>query len=510
LKRFDLSLLCILLVALSGGLLVLFASPWGIGLSPDSIQYIQAARNFNLGVGFSVWGELGYKPLTHFPPLYPLLLAAAASNTASVIAWARGIQALLFAANIATLGWIVWVSSPRRRWLGTMAACVACIALPLLEIHTWAWSEPLFLILSIWGLFLVYRHLEKPDFRMLIGAAGLVALACLTRYVGFAVVLAGSISILLLSRKPFKYRVTDSLIFALISLLPIFTWLYYNALRGGHGTDRYLVYHLLSLAQVKTAIVVFTTWLIPLPLPGRTLFWLAVFLVTVLLTDAYMLWKGKDHGQILRPVAFLSIFILSYLLALVGSLSFFDSSTPIDNRILSPAFAACLLLAFCLAGATLAPGKSWQGLVFFLCFLWVAATYLGQAYLWMNGWRQQGLGYTSYTWVHSDVLDRLRSLALPGPIYSNDPDALYLASAQPALPLPLKYNPFTLQGNNAFSAEMEHMGEKMRDSNGILVIFDTIPQRPYLPTTDEILQSLPLTPSVQAEDGNIYTWNGGF
>ena len=95
-KRFDLSLLCILLLALGGGLLVLFASPWGIGLSPDSVQYIQAARNLRLGFGLSIWGKQGYQPLTHFPPLYPLILAVAASSRETILAWAHGLQAILF------------------------------------------------------------------------------------------------------------------------------------------------------------------------------------------------------------------------------------------------------------------------------------------------------------------------------------------------------------------------------------------------------------------------------
>ena len=291
---------------------MLFASPWGIGSSP-SVQYIQAAWQPAPGVRPFDLGKAGLPAPTHFPPLYPLILAVAASSRETILAWAQGLQAILFTANIASLGLIVWICSPRKRWLGALAAGAAICALPILEIHIWAWSEPLFLFLSTWGLFLLYRHLEKPATVFLVSAAGLQALACLARYTGLAVALAGVFSILLLSRKGLRYRFTDSLVFILVSLLPVAIWLERNVLRGVKGTDRLLVYHPLSLALAKTAVVGFTTWLAPMRLPNETRQWLAIFLYCVLVTGIVLLWKRRKTQHSLRPIVFYDLYpVVSY------------------------------------------------------------------------------------------------------------------------------------------------------------------------------------------------------
>ena len=364
----------------------------------------------------------------------------------------------------------------------------------------------MFLLLSTWGLFLLYRHLEKPATVLLVSAAGLVALACLARYTGLAVALAGVSSILLLSRKGLRYRFTDSLVFILVSLLPVAIWLARNALRGVQGTDRLLVYHPLSLAQAKTAVVVFTTWLAPVPLPNEARQWLAIVLFCLLVVGAVLLWKRIKAQHSLRPIAFLTIFILSYIIALGVSLSLFDSSTPVNNRLLSPVFVACLILAACLAGGALTPSSTVQKIAVVLVLLWITSTHLHQATGLIGGWRQQGLGYASQAWAQSGVLRRLGSIASGSLIYSNEPEAIYLQTGRNALPLPGIYNPITRLPNTDFSAEVERMGQNMRDHNAILAIFRTSTWRPYLPTEAEILERLPLTSTQSGNDGTIYTW----
>ena len=44
----------------------------GVGISPDAIDYLNTARSVLAGQGLVIAGL----PMTHFPPVYPLLLAA--------------------------------------------------------------------------------------------------------------------------------------------------------------------------------------------------------------------------------------------------------------------------------------------------------------------------------------------------------------------------------------------------------------------------------------------------
>ncbi|MDQ1331246.1 MAG: hypothetical protein QG578_1514 [Thermodesulfobacteriota bacterium] len=61
-----------LLLSVAGALVVFFGtSQFGIGISPDSVNYISCARELIRGNGF-----LSYEgtPFTLWPPLYPVLL----------------------------------------------------------------------------------------------------------------------------------------------------------------------------------------------------------------------------------------------------------------------------------------------------------------------------------------------------------------------------------------------------------------------------------------------------
>ncbi|MGD8822128.1 MAG: hypothetical protein PVG63_03420, partial [Anaerolineales bacterium] len=56
--------------------LVLLATRQGAGVTADSIVYYNAADFLLEGKGISrLAAEVGYKPVTHFPPLYPAVLA---------------------------------------------------------------------------------------------------------------------------------------------------------------------------------------------------------------------------------------------------------------------------------------------------------------------------------------------------------------------------------------------------------------------------------------------------
>ena len=75
-RKTGYALIAILVLALTGSLVLAFATTWGIGISPDSTIYIKAARGLLAGKGFyliSLDGE--WSPMTHFPPFFPLLLA---------------------------------------------------------------------------------------------------------------------------------------------------------------------------------------------------------------------------------------------------------------------------------------------------------------------------------------------------------------------------------------------------------------------------------------------------
>ncbi|MFT7512328.1 MAG: hypothetical protein ACI9QL_001536, partial [Candidatus Omnitrophota bacterium] len=73
----------LLLLAILGLLSIQYMSPTGIGVSPDSVDYLSLARSLAAGDGYQV----GYRPAhqieakAHFPPLFPGLIAGLARMT---------------------------------------------------------------------------------------------------------------------------------------------------------------------------------------------------------------------------------------------------------------------------------------------------------------------------------------------------------------------------------------------------------------------------------------------
>src|SRR5262245_56186168 len=91
----------IALLATAAALLAAFATPFGVGISPDSVNYFSLARSFSEGRRFSVVDARGiYVPNSHFPPGYPTLLATFAFITGSVISAGRLLTIFSSAMNV--------------------------------------------------------------------------------------------------------------------------------------------------------------------------------------------------------------------------------------------------------------------------------------------------------------------------------------------------------------------------------------------------------------------------
>src|SRR3954470_4809172 len=78
--------------------LMTLSTRWGIGTSKDSVRYIKTARQM-LGRETQTWTAESLAESSHFPPLYPALLAAASLPGWDPLVAARWVAVALFAAN---------------------------------------------------------------------------------------------------------------------------------------------------------------------------------------------------------------------------------------------------------------------------------------------------------------------------------------------------------------------------------------------------------------------------
>ncbi len=187
-------LLCAIVVGLGaiGFLGILLCTPLGIGIYSDSLVYVGAARNLLLGQGLIYFDNNGQMaPVTHYAPLYPLVIAGVGLTGIDPLEGARWVNALLFAFNIILAGSIVFASTLSFT-ASVSASLLVLSAFPMVQIHSTALTEPLCLFLGFWGLHLLTLYLNESKQSLLYLSALSIGLSCLTRYAGMVFVLTGA------------------------------------------------------------------------------------------------------------------------------------------------------------------------------------------------------------------------------------------------------------------------------------------------------------------------------
>jgi hypothetical protein len=172
-------------VAVVAAATVAFATRQNPLLSPDSITYLSAAERLRSGgslVDFT--GE----PLTHFPPVFPLLLAPGGTS----LVWAS-IIGVAAASAVATLLFDL-LNRRIRTPIAFVAALVYTLSQAALYHETTVWSETPYLALALATISVLARQPLTVGRCALAGA--FAGLGFLTRYVGAGLVVAGLLMVL--------------------------------------------------------------------------------------------------------------------------------------------------------------------------------------------------------------------------------------------------------------------------------------------------------------------------
>ena len=225
-------------VAVAAAVLVLARQfSYGVGLSGDWADYLATARNLTAGKGFVGFNRV---PYLYWPPLYPLLLAAAGGGVFDAFDVAGPLNAVSWGLTVFIAGQVL-----RRHvanaWL-VIFGCVALAVAPALgDVAAEAMSEAVFMLFVTVALALACRYLETTpggDRKVLLGlgAAVVAALAVLTRYVGVCVVLVVAPLLLFARNAPLAARAWRVFAYVAIALAPVGLWLLRNHLLFG-ATD---------------------------------------------------------------------------------------------------------------------------------------------------------------------------------------------------------------------------------------------------------------------------------
>ena len=130
------------LIAISGFLVVFSSSLWGIGISPDSAEYVNTARQLLSGAGFS-------SIPSHWAPGYPLLLALLGLVSSDMLEAIRLLQCALFAAMLYVSTLILMVVNRSHSPAMVLGSALFLVSYTTYNIHFYAWSEAPFMLCQL-------------------------------------------------------------------------------------------------------------------------------------------------------------------------------------------------------------------------------------------------------------------------------------------------------------------------------------------------------------------------
>jgi hypothetical protein len=506
----------LLVLPLLGIALILYATPSGIGISSDSVAYVGAARNQAAGLGLGTLlggGEL--KPLTHFPPLFPLLLAGLQLLGLDVVVGARLAVAFLFGANALLVGIIV--GRETHSCIAAVTASFLLVTSPaLIEIHTWAMSEPVFLFLGLTGIYLLSRYQSLRVRWLLLASALAIALAAVDRYVGLSLLVTGVLALLVEKGVPRRRKAWDVAILGGLSILPVAAWGIRNSLLTGGATNRVLVWHPLTRSQLKRPFGLLWGWVLPFKFTHPALLAMIGAALALIVAALVVLWVRRRRFATggLKSIRrsglgfLLLLYCAVYCLAIAGSISFLDASTPIDDRIASPVLMSLVVLVS-LGASDLPrrlPGRWWPRVITACLVLALGISYVWRSQELVTAVRVDGQGYASGGWSQSQTLAAVRELPKGTVIYTNEPELVYFYTGRGSYAVSPKFDNVTQKVNPDYLNKVASMERDIRTRGGVLVLFDTIYNRPSLPSVDELTRDL--KPLRTLRGGAIYGWAG--
>ncbi|MDH3973444.1 MAG: hypothetical protein OEV42_04105 [Deltaproteobacteria bacterium] len=500
-KKIALILICALLATLST-LLMMRATDSGVGIQPDSITYINAARNIIEGNGYV---DAGGNAITHFPPLYPLLLSVTGFFNMDPRLGAKGLHILLFSLNILAL-FLAMVSMNRERaLLPPLLGALIILGSPLsINVFSMAMTESLFILLLIPGFALLYRHLHSPALWTIIAPAALFSLAFLTRYAALPFILCALISLWIFSKGEKKEKLKDIFTFSFISFFPFLLWILRNKIAGASATNRELVFHPPTMEHVKAAFYTFAGWAPPHnPRSALSviLFFSALIIFTGLLFYGSKKPRGEEKREALLFPKILLILAPLYLVFLFFSISLADAQIPMNDRILSPLFIFTVIAFVLLARATLRTKVAGIS-ASFICIVLILFQFMHSYELAEKYGR--GRLYSSKLLQKSDIFKFINYLPEKAPIYSNGADLISLYTGRQARSIPFLYSPTTRKNNVNFIKEMNAVMRELGKENAVLVYFKVIRWRTYLPVEKELLKNMKLKVLYKSFEGTIY------
>lgn len=508
-------------MSLSGALLIRETTRFGSGLRDDSFVYLSSAEGIANFKGYArQTGEGSLRPTTGFPPGYSFSLAVFNWLGLDLHAGAR----LLGGLGLSTLVLLTGVgisTATGSPGLAVVAAAMVLVSPTLVEVHSWALSESVYLPLSLAGILLAFAFLTSASPTPLVLSALVVGMASLTRYVGVSLTLALGACLALGLGRPRRWRAVAG--FAGLSLAPLAAFLARNVMvSGGLANRPILSWRPLEPSVVDRASRILVSWLLPAPginpSPGLSRAIACLLLAGLLIGTVWGIleprsgWQRERTPPAVRLVTTLGVHSIVYLAVLFTSMAVADPRiqagfSAVGERLLAPAHLDLMLIIPLGLHIGWKGAKSpWRTLAVGVALLFTLAQVFGGVQK-VRELRADGLGFNSFAWRSSPAISYLRELP-EIPIYTNEVGAIYLLTGRYASFIPAKVGPSAPFDRSEYSEDLSRMRRTIRSERGILAILGSVP-RVRLEAEHLAELTIGLTLVEEFADGLIYRYTGG-
>jgi len=428
--------------------LVIYSTHWGAGWLYDSFEYIASAQNL------AATGKLGFptditgiEPLTHYPPLFSLLLGLFEAVGLNMLSHVQYLNALLFSTTIILLGvTIYWMTASEG--FALLGAVLGSISPVMLNVHSWALSEPLYLTLSISSILFLAKFLKKDQFSWLILAATFSGLAIMTRYVGVSLVISGSIGILIFPGLIESRKRRIILTFCTISLLPLLIWTIRNSLITNTLYDRSFGLNEITAKNLSTLASTLLTWFIPEVIVRNQIKEItAVLFGLLVLGTGYYLWtkdRSKSTHSLMKSLDasgslfyFHGFYILIYPAVVITAKQWLDPVIGLTDRMLSPLFISLLVLMISGLHVLWSSSKKIDRVLVSTFCLYLVVLFSLESLPLIRRFHTQGVNTARRVMVRSTLAPLVTQLAQDGVVYTNSLTWYYLWTGKPANPVEL-------------------------------------------------------------------------
>ncbi len=481
--RSELLLILLVLVGILAAWTLKSATPYGLGLRNDSVQYIFGARNLLAGNGYmrtSGGGEL--KPITTVPPLFSSVIAAVSLSGLEPIRSAKVVNLGLFGLDIILLGYLIFRLT-HSAGFSLAGAALFGFSSDILENFAWLMSEPLFVFtwLVAFILFDLYITTSRKLWLILLGLT--CGAAYLTRYIGASLPVTFAFALLVFERD------WKSKLIALVSLLLPFVpfvagWAMRNTRLIGNPANRSLQVHIVTPEKIQFGIHNFWDWLLPAFIEDFHLkheigFQVAFFVILVFALAGLVYWFIHDCHQVKNTglekgspsrLLVVGLYAFIYPAMTLLSMSFIDASTILDHRLLIPFYISILIL--CMAGFNwlFIHQSNLLRILAIGCVLVSLGLGVRDDWVKMKQLSQFGLGFDSQGVTLSPTIAYIERMP-PIIIYTNKAYMVYIVTGRLAYMVTGAYDPVTMEANVETEEAYEIMRQAVQAEEAVLIYF---------------------------------------